>query len=296
MKRISGIYHIVNIINNHHYIGSSVNLHGRMNGHFQNLTKGCHENKHLQNAINKYGIENFQFEILLICDRNMLIYFEQKCIDNLSPEYNISHFVGPGFFRGCRHTDEMKRNMSKLHKGKKISLELRAKLLIAATGRIWDDESKKKLANSLIGNKNSCGRKLSERHKEILINCNKTRNISEETHRKMRESHLGKKLSLESIQKRTESCKAKKLLGYVQKRCPHTEEHKRKIAEAGIGRIASLETRAKLSIANTGKHLSDETKRKISECQIGKVLSAETKKKISDASKGKNFPRIIYEN
>jgi hypothetical protein len=45
--------------------------------------------RHLQNAINKYGLENFVFEIILYCEEFELIYYEQTLVDRLEPAYNI---------------------------------------------------------------------------------------------------------------------------------------------------------------------------------------------------------------
>jgi len=68
---------------------------------------------------------------------------------------------------------------------------------------------------------------------------------------------------------------------------PQTEEHKRKIGIACTN--PSDETRAKLSIASTGRKHSEETRRKISESHKGVHLSDETKNKISNSHKGKTI-------
>jgi len=61
----SGIYVIKNMKNNKIYIGSSVDLKKREREHFYVLTNNSHHNKHLQKAWNKYGKENFKFDILV---------------------------------------------------------------------------------------------------------------------------------------------------------------------------------------------------------------------------------------
>ena len=58
-----GIYKITNLINNKFYIGSSSDLKKRLYEHRRELNLGVHANKHLQSAWNKYGEENFKFEI-----------------------------------------------------------------------------------------------------------------------------------------------------------------------------------------------------------------------------------------
>lgn len=83
----SGVYKIMNINTNNIYIGSSCNLHSRIIHHKNRLLKGVHGNKHLQNSYNKYGKENFIFEIIEYCDN--IIEREQYYLDALNPYYNI---------------------------------------------------------------------------------------------------------------------------------------------------------------------------------------------------------------
>lgn len=69
-----GIYRISNKINNKCYIGQSVNIEKRWKKH-QNAFKNkkCKQYDYpLYRAIRKYGIENFEFEIIEICKKNML--------------------------------------------------------------------------------------------------------------------------------------------------------------------------------------------------------------------------------
>jgi len=61
----SGIYQIRNLITGDLYIGQSINLMNRKGQHFSCLRLNRNNHPHLQNAFNKYGEENFVFEILL---------------------------------------------------------------------------------------------------------------------------------------------------------------------------------------------------------------------------------------
>ena len=65
----------------------------------------------------------------------------------------------------------------------------------------------------------------------------------------------------------------------------YSEETKGKLSEAHKGKIFSEEHRGKLSEAGKGRKLSEETRRKISEAKIGKTPTEETKRKISEAVK-----------
>jgi len=58
-----GIYTIKNIITKQLYIGSAINILSRFNKHKEQLRKNKHFNFHLQNSWNKYGENNFLFNI-----------------------------------------------------------------------------------------------------------------------------------------------------------------------------------------------------------------------------------------
>lgn len=77
-ERICGVYSITNTVNNKIYIGSSVDIYGRWVNHELNLNKNTHHNSYLQRAWNKYGKENFKFEIIEKCPKDKRIEVEQK--------------------------------------------------------------------------------------------------------------------------------------------------------------------------------------------------------------------------
>lgn len=88
--KISGIYCIINIVNNKRYIGSSKNIRIRLWKHRSLLRGGKHENPHLQNSWNKNGENNFDYYIIEQCDEIKLLEREQYYINNMKPEYNIN--------------------------------------------------------------------------------------------------------------------------------------------------------------------------------------------------------------
>lgn len=63
-----GIYKIENKVNGKVYIGQSIDIKTRWKCHINYLNNGTHNNKHLQSAWNKYGKENFSFNIIEECD------------------------------------------------------------------------------------------------------------------------------------------------------------------------------------------------------------------------------------
>lgn len=72
----TGVYKITNLCNSKVYIGSTrKSFVSRYSSHYEKLRTNNHRGyPHLQNAVNKYGIENFEFEIVEACDK-------EKCIE-----------------------------------------------------------------------------------------------------------------------------------------------------------------------------------------------------------------------
>ena len=65
MNKVSGIYTITNKVTGKLYIGESLDIYRRWNDeHIPQLRKNHHYNRELQNDFNKYGEENFSFEVL----------------------------------------------------------------------------------------------------------------------------------------------------------------------------------------------------------------------------------------
>lgn len=135
----SGIYQIVNKANNKRYIGSTTRtFHDRWYQHKYLLERKKHHSKYLQLAWNKYGKENFIFEIIEIIDKKYIYDFasrEQQYIDVSRPEYNMSDNAFRPSRQGYFHTEETKLKIKLSNKGKKKSNEARKKMSIAKLGK-----------------------------------------------------------------------------------------------------------------------------------------------------------------
>ena len=70
-----GIYKITNLINNKIYIGQSVHIERRWKEHCFKSS-----NSQISNAIQKYGKDNFKFEIIELCEKEFLDIREQYWI------------------------------------------------------------------------------------------------------------------------------------------------------------------------------------------------------------------------
>ncbi len=112
------IYRIVNTINNHMYIGQTTqdDPNKRWRSHIRSVKyeNGCPV---LSNAIKKYGLQNFKFEIIIICFDSDINYYEKEYIkkfNTLVPNgYNIHEGgVLGGMFKGHHHTDKTKEKLS----------------------------------------------------------------------------------------------------------------------------------------------------------------------------------------
>lgn len=90
----TGVYKITCLVNNKFYIGSASSSRGtpsrigfncRIKNHIRTLNNNKHRNIILQNSWNKYGYNNFKFEILEFCSSDECMSIEQKYLDTLTP-------------------------------------------------------------------------------------------------------------------------------------------------------------------------------------------------------------------
>jgi len=139
----SGVYQILNKINNKSYVGSAVNLKNRKLQHFSNLRKNKHTNEYLQNSWNKYGEDCFEFIVLATCPKEYCIKLEQWFIDNLSNLFNIQKKANSSFGRPCKLETKLKHSENRINYKHSI-------------------ETKNKITNSLLNNKRCVGKKQKE--------------------------------------------------------------------------------------------------------------------------------------
>lgn len=146
----SGVYIIKNLINGNFYIGSSCDIKKRWNSHKSGLRNNKHVNKHLQNAWNKYGEENFIFEIIEECLPEFCIKREQYYLDSLLEAqkyikkekslfrikgYNINPTANSQF--GKVVSEETKEKMRKNNLGKKHPESVKLKISQSLKGKIY---------------------------------------------------------------------------------------------------------------------------------------------------------------
>lgn len=145
-----GIYKIVNLINNKVYIGQSINIEDRFRHHKNTaFNKNAEAYKYpLYQAIRKYGIENFKFEIIEECsvsdlDKKENFYMEQY--NSLSYGYNQVYAQQAGTKKTPKEIVEIQQlllnsNISTIDIGKQYNLSDRS-IRSINTGTTWRDDS-----------------------------------------------------------------------------------------------------------------------------------------------------------
>jgi group I intron endonuclease len=162
-----GIYRIKNLVNDKCYYGSSKNIEKRWKTHLNQLRNKKHINCILQKAWNKYGEDNFSFEIVEKCELENIFEVEQKYIDTCG-DYNIGLKASGG--------DNISKNPNKdkivenIKKGSKLWRD-----------SLSDEEMKEKFSKPLDKNPNwkggssfvycECGKRIGYGH----THCNKCR-------------------------------------------------------------------------------------------------------------------------
>jgi len=114
---MQGIYKITYIKNKKCYVGSSTNIENRWKNHINNLKKGNHPSKGLQNVYNKHGLNSLKFEVIeeVQCKDN-LIEREQYWINTLN-----SYYKG---FNGVRLVD----GRAQLNEKQRQNISIKTKL------------------------------------------------------------------------------------------------------------------------------------------------------------------------
>ena len=154
MKEKCGIYMIRNKTNEKIYIGQSINIDSRLEGHKRNLNNHKHDSRHLQFAWDKYGAENFEFTIILECPKEKLNEMEQYyilCYESYIPTFGYNTSLGG---LSCPRTQEVKQKISQSVKGEKNGFY----------GKTHSDEQKAKWSEQRSGKNAPAYGRTGEKH------------------------------------------------------------------------------------------------------------------------------------
>lgn len=164
------IYTIENKVNGKIYVGQTTkNFNERYGG---DIEKNTH-NKHLQNSIKKYGIENFVIDKYVCeCDSEEELNEAEKFyidfFDSANSEHGYNKTLGG---EGMIPNEETKEKISKTLKGKYCG-EKHPKY-----GKRLSEETKQKISKALSGEKHPmCGKRHSEETKKKMSEANSGEN------------------------------------------------------------------------------------------------------------------------
>jgi len=133
----SGVYCLINKVDGHAYVGSSINLASRMRNYLNNayLKSKQNINMPITRALLKYDQSNFSLLILEYVESASLTARETFYITHIIPYYNV---LKQGYSSlGYKHTEEVKKLLSKL-----------------ASNRVHSDKTKGLIARAVTGENN----------------------------------------------------------------------------------------------------------------------------------------------
>lgn len=191
-----GIYGIKNLINDKIYVGKTgMNFGDRWDNHKALLRNNNHDNKHLQNAWNKYGEENFEFVVLEDCN-----------IDELNDKeiYWIKYYRESGLAYNIHDGGDGGNNLGK-HLSEETKRKIGEKNRINMLGKVFSDETKEKMKFSHLGKKykpmSEEGRKnLSEAQQRYFLN--NPKKLTKEDVIKIREERIQENTTYSDLAKK----------------------------------------------------------------------------------------------
>jgi len=175
---ITGIYKILNKTNNKVYIGSATDIKKRWRDHKWYLNHNFHHNSHLQSAWNKYGVDNFEFSIIVECTIDELLIKENDCIkihDSLNNEHGYNVNDPEHSFLNRKHTEKTKNILSLLKQGNKNPMFGKCGKLHPRFNTKASKETKDKISLGRKATNTSIG----ENHPKAKLNSNDVLKIRE---------------------------------------------------------------------------------------------------------------------
>ena len=198
------LYRITDTLNNKIYIGQSNKETERWRQH-KYRARQEKPIQYINRAMKKYGAEYFLYAIIAMCrtqedadetEKQLIIQYDSRNKEygyNLAPGGNVIWPAGTPAYMfpryGKHNTEEWKRHMSKIMKGRKNphSKEWSEKVSATLTGHIVTEETRQKISAGKIG-----------------------QHYSEDAKKKMSESQIGRKHSVETKKKMSEASFGKK--------------------------------------------------------------------------------------
>lgn len=190
------IYQIRNTVNNKKYIGETIQEpEKRWKEHIYTIKQGKNCCPMLAKAVNKYGLDKFEFKVLIICFDGDRLHYEKQYIEKLNTivpnGYNVAKGgYGGGAFIGKKHTEETKQRLREINRVRYAELSEETKQKIINSSRTPEALEKQREAMKRVyamPSQNRNRNKLSEETKQKISNAIKGKQHSEETKKKLRE-------------------------------------------------------------------------------------------------------------
>ena len=116
--KISGVYKITNTATGDFYIGSSKNVKLRWAAHKWPSTWNQYPDNPMYLDMQKYGLDKFEFEILVEVEVEQLKEAEQQFIEKMHPIYNSNRANGWNVEKYKKYQKEYQKEYHKSEKGK----------------------------------------------------------------------------------------------------------------------------------------------------------------------------------
>ena len=138
------LYYIQNLINDKLYIGKTSNFSKRKSRHLRNS-----HNVLLRRAVEKYGRENFSFEVFQCFDTEDEAYLAEEewtaRLQEFGCELYNTSAGGRGGYAGTKRSNEVKKIVSDKLKGKLKSKETKKRMSLSKIGKPLSEAHKQKL-------------------------------------------------------------------------------------------------------------------------------------------------------
>lgn len=156
LHHVSGIYAIRLDVDARTYVGSSVDLKGRIHQHRHELRENSHDNSYLQRAWSKHGEDGFSFWLLSLCHPEHLQIQEGMFMSDTGACDRAAGFNIDVIAIRKRHSEETKEKIRQSNTGRVFSPETRARIGAANRGNKHPPRTKEQRENhrrAILGRK-----------------------------------------------------------------------------------------------------------------------------------------------
>lgn len=161
-EKEAGVYFMEHLDSGKLYVGSTVNLYGRLVKHTSALKRGEHVNKKLQNAFNESPHFEIRFARLPtdVGDKDVqqaVREQEQVVLNNHRNNPKLLNIATDAFAcgAGVNASEETRAKISAAMKGRYVSPETRQRRSESLKGHICSEETKEKIRQAKVGIKQS---------------------------------------------------------------------------------------------------------------------------------------------